>query len=148
MQSLRLTNSTANSMKLLRHLHKCCNGVGETSYRPSPTVFSSTVFRQFIFLRLSSWPCKEAFWVLLLSTGVTKRPRPSLLPLHGVVSSEAFSVPNADVLVWIQTSSQGQHPAIYLQPSDTMVLDPPKDRAPWADTLPVKRTPTHHWVGL
>ncbi|GAB1286310.1 Golgin subfamily A member 1 [Apodemus speciosus] len=48
-----------------------------------------------------------------------------------------------DVLVWIQTSSQGQHPAIYLQPSDTMVLDPPKDRAPWAGTLPVKRILTH-----
>lgn len=26
-------------------------------------------------------------------------------------------------MVWVQASSQGQHPAIHLQPSDTVVLD-------------------------
>lgn len=73
---------------------------------------------------------------------------PLPLPLVLFLSSGAFSVSNADVLVWIQTSSQGQHPTIYLQPSDTMVLEPPKDGATWADTLSVKRTLTHQtgWV--
>lgn len=36
--------------------------------------------------------------------------------------SGAFFVSNTDVVVWVQASSQGQHPAVYLQPSDTMVL--------------------------
>ncbi|ELW48547.1 Golgin subfamily A member 1 [Tupaia chinensis] len=40
-----------------------------------------------------------------------------------ILNSGAFSVSNVDVLVWIQASSQGQHPAIYLKPSDTMVLE-------------------------
>lgn len=47
------------------------------------------------------------------------------LPLHLILTliSGAFPVSNADVMVWVQASSQGQHPAVHLQPSDTVVLD-------------------------
>lgn len=46
------------------------------------------------------------------------------LPLYLVLIpiSGAFSVSNTDVMVWVQASSQGQHPAIHLQPPDTVVL--------------------------
>lgn len=46
------------------------------------------------------------------------------LLLHPVLAliSGAFFVSNIDVVVWVQASSQGQHPAVHLQPSDTVVL--------------------------
>lgn len=65
-----------------------------------------------------------------------------------ILISGAFSVSNPDVMVWVQASSQGQHPAIHLQPSDTMVLGGTTQGCPRADTFSVKRTLTHQsgWV--
>lgn len=70
------------------------------------------------------------------------------LPLTPVLTS-APSVSNTDVVVWVQASPQGQHPALHLQPSDTLVLDGAIDRrVPRGDTFSVKRTLTHQsgWV--
>lgn len=72
-------------------------------------------------------------------------------PLHLVLIliSGAFPVSNTDVMVWVQASSQGQHPAIHLQPSNTMVLDgTTQGWSSMAHTFSVKRTLTHQsgWV--
>lgn len=72
-----------------------------------------------------------------------------LLHLVLILISGAFPVSNTDVMVWVQASSQGQHPAIHLQPSNTMVLDgTTQGWSSMADTFSVKRTLTHQsgWV--
>lgn len=119
----RSVSSIANLLRMLRHLHKCCTRMGESSSFLSAVQFLSSVS----FPDLGTWPCRPVYLKLLgySSDRLGRLEDKGCFCSQLFLSSEAFSVSIADVLVWIQTSSQGQHPAIYLQPTDTMVLEPP-----------------------
>lgn len=61
-------------------------------------------------------------------------------PAPGLPHSDTCSVSNADVMVWVQTSPQGQYPALHLQPSNTMVLGGPPGRSSVGDAASVRRS--------